>query len=55
MCMFASRLSEILAGLRCLSLLEDLSINIGADKDSTWTAGLLHCMLKVCLVTITGW
>ena len=53
---FASRLSEIIAGLVCLAHLEDLglSINIGADKDSTWTAGLVHCMLKVCLVTITG-
>lgn len=45
---FASKLSEVTAGLRHVSHLEGLTISIGADKDSIWTAGLLHSMLKVC-------
>lgn len=35
-------------GLRCLAHLQALSIEVIADADASWRAGILHDMLKVC-------
>jgi hypothetical protein len=53
LCVLASKLVEISAGLQYLLHLEGLGIRIGFGKaeDGTWTACFLHSVLKVCLST----